>query len=63
MVYYIRIMEKDMETTIIGYILGLYWGYMGKMEKKMETTITIIRAVERPNNGCMGYLCTGISEV
>ena len=23
----------------IGDILGLYWGYMGIMEKKMETTI------------------------
>ena len=23
----------------IGYILGLYWGYVGIMEKKMETTI------------------------
>ena len=28
-----------METTIMGYILGLYWGYIGIMEKKMETTI------------------------
>ena len=23
----------------IGYILGLYWGYIGIMEKKLETTI------------------------
>ena len=31
-----------METTIMGYIriiLGLYWVYIGIMEKKMETTI------------------------
>ena len=31
-----------METTIMGYIgiiLGLYRGYIGVMEKKMETTI------------------------
>ena len=28
-----------METIgIIGVILGLYWGYMGIMEKKMETS-------------------------
>ena len=26
-----------METTIMGYILGLYWGYSGIMENKMET--------------------------
>ena len=25
-------MEKEMETTIV------YWGYIGIMEKKMETT-------------------------
>ena len=23
----------------MGIILGLYWGYLGIMEKKMETTI------------------------
>ena len=33
-----------METTtlhyiIIGHIHGLYWGYIGMMEQKMETTI------------------------
>ena len=30
-----------METTtnIIGYILGMCWGHIGTMEKKMETTI------------------------
>ena len=31
-----------METTIMGYIgiiLELYWGYIGIIEKKMETTI------------------------
>ena len=32
-------MEKKMETTIVGYIMGLYRGYIGIMEKKMETTI------------------------
>ena len=35
-------MEKKMETTIMGYIgiiLGLYWGNIGIMEKKMEATI------------------------
>ena len=38
----VRIMERKMETTrmgYIGYIVGLYWGYMGMMESKMETTI------------------------
>ena len=25
---YIRRMENKMETTIMGYILGLYWGYI-----------------------------------
>ena len=25
----------------IGVILGLYWGYLGIMEKKMETTIRL----------------------
>ena len=40
---YIGIMEKKMETTIMGYIgviLGLYWVYIGIMEKTMETTVT-----------------------
>ena len=32
------IMEKNMETTAMGYI-GIYWGYIGVMENKMETTI------------------------
>ena len=35
-------MENEMESGIIrfiGGILGLYWGYIGIMEKKMETTI------------------------
>ena len=29
-----------MEATIMGYMvmLGVYWGYMGLMEKKMKTT-------------------------
>ena len=35
-------MEKKMENTIIigfrGYI-GLYWGYIGIIEQKMETTV------------------------
>ena len=29
-------MENEMET---GIILGLYWGNIGIMEKKMETTM------------------------
>ena len=29
-------MEKKMETTLV---LGLYWGYIGIMEKKMGSTI------------------------
>ena len=33
-------------------ILGLYWGYMGIMEKKMETTIL----------GYIGYRIWGIWE-
>ena len=33
-------MEKNMDNEMeTGIILGLYWGYMGIMEKKMETTI------------------------
>ena len=35
-------MENEMETGIIGFIgciIGLYWVYIGIMEKKMETTI------------------------
>ena len=37
---HIGIMEKKMETTgIIGILLGLYWGYNGVMEKKMEATM------------------------
>ena len=27
------------EPVCIGAMLGLYWGYMGIMEKKMETSI------------------------
>ena len=27
-----------METTIMGYMMGVYRGYIGIMEKKMETT-------------------------
>ena len=30
--------EKKMETTIMGAILGSYWGDMGEVGKKMETT-------------------------
>ena len=29
-------MENEMETR---EYIGLYWGYIGKMEKKIETTI------------------------
>ena len=36
---YIGIMDKKMETTILGYILGLYRGYIGILDKKMEATI------------------------
>ena len=32
-------MEKKIETTIMGYMMGVYRGYIGRMEKKMETTI------------------------
>ena len=38
----IGIMEKKMETTIMGHIgvIGVYyWSYIGIMEKKMEATI------------------------
>ena len=34
-------MENEMEAWIIGFIrciIGLYWGYIEVMEKKMETT-------------------------
>ena len=38
---YIGIVEKKMETTIMGHIgiLAYFGGYVGIMEKKMETTI------------------------
>ena len=46
---YNGIMEKKMETTIMGYtmgyigvVYGLHWGYIGIMEKKMETSMTMI---------------------
>ena len=35
-VQHIGIMEKKMET------IGIYWGSIGRMEKKMEATIGII---------------------
>ena len=31
--------ENGNYYSIIGYILGFYWGTIGIMEKKMETTI------------------------
>ena len=44
---YCGIMEKKMETTVVGLyrdyyirvILRLYWDYIGIMEKKKETTL------------------------
>ena len=39
------------DYRLIGYILGLYWGYKGTMEKKMETTIVY-----------WGYIDIGIME-
>ena len=27
-------MENKMEISIMGYMLGLYWGYIGIMEKR-----------------------------
>ena len=30
---------KLLFRVYIGVILGLYWGYIGRMEKDMETTI------------------------
>ena len=37
-----RIMGKKMEASVLS---GIYWGYIGIMEKKMETTMytTILR--------------------
>ena len=32
-------MAEDSGNPHIGYILELYWGFVGIMEKKMETTI------------------------
>ena len=32
-------LHRDNIRVIFGVILGLYWGYIGIMEKKMETTI------------------------
>ena len=49
-----------METTIIGYILGLYWGYIGIMENKMETTIHnvlgLYRGMEKKMAATIGYV-------
>ena len=36
---YIRVISIGVIGYILGYILGLYRGYIGIMEKKMETTI------------------------
>ena len=33
------IMEKKMESTLIGYMVGLYWGYIGIKENQRETAI------------------------
>ena len=53
-------MENEMET---GIVLGLYWGYIGIMEKKMETTIVywgytrVILGVSWGNVGViLGYI-------
>ena len=35
-----------METTIIGYMLGIYWGYGGIREKNMETTVRCLGVLE-----------------
>ena len=51
-----------MEATIrviLGYILGLYWGYIAIMEKKMETTIVhfyVLLSNEAPLQGFTRYL-------
>ena len=34
-------MYNVVNWVYIGFILGLYWGYIGIMEKKMETTGSI----------------------
>ena len=44
-------MENKMETALMGYILRLYWGNIGIMEKKMETTI--MRALHSQENSCL----------
>ena len=28
-----------METTIMGFLGNIYWGYRGRLEKQMETTV------------------------
>ena len=33
----ITIIIRDIGTVPIGVILGLYWGYIGIIKKKMET--------------------------
>ena len=41
-----RIMEKKIRTTVV--YGGMYWDYLGIMEKKMETTIWGL--------GCRAYI-------
>ena len=39
-------------TTVIGYILGLHWGYIGIIEKEMETTTVIGYILAAAIHGC-----------
>ena len=37
-------MEKNMGTTIVGYILGIYWGYIGDSGKEYGNYYSILGA-------------------
>ena len=66
------ILEKKMETTIMGNILGFYSGYIGIMENRMESTtmgiifrlywgyMGIMEKRKRMETTVMGYLGLGL---
>ena len=51
-----------MEATILGYIgiKGICWGYIGIMEKRMETTIIHWGYIRVRIIGSLGFLGFGV---
>ena len=65
---YIGIMEKKLETTIMGStimgyigIVGYIWGYIGTMEKKMETLCTLPQTKTRAPLSANLFACLRVS--